>query len=96
MATTKQKQWAGRGPVISVRVEPELVDRLDALAKRTGRSRCAYLRMALWAMLPQLEKIHWEQVAADYESIAIQDAFEGRNHPPLHGASHRRIQTIRQ
>ncbi len=76
MATTKQKQWAGRGPVISVRVEPELVDRLDALAKRTGRSRCAYLRMALWAMLPQLEKIHWEQVAADYESIAIQDAFE--------------------
>lgn len=76
MATTKQKQWAGRGPVISVRVEPELVDRLDALAKRTGRSRGAYLRMALWAMLPQLEKIHWEQVAADYESIAIQDAFE--------------------
>lgn len=76
MATTKQKQWAGRGPVISVRVEPELVDRLDALAKRTGHSRCAYLRMALWAMLPQLEKIHWEQVAADYESIAIQDAFE--------------------
>ena len=76
MATTKQKQWAGRGPVISLRVEPELVDRLDALAKRTGRSRCAYLRMALWAMLPQLEKIHWEQVAADYESIAIQDAFE--------------------
>lgn len=76
MATTKQKQWAGRGPVISVRDEPELVDRLDALAQRTGRSRCAYLRMALWAMLPQLEKIHWEQVAADYESIAIQDAFE--------------------
>ena len=76
MATTKQKQWAGRGPVISVRVEPELVDRLDALAKRTGRSRCAYLRMALWAMLPQLEKIHWEQVAADYERLAIKDAFE--------------------
>jgi len=76
MATRKQKQWAGRGPVISVRVEPELAERLDALAARTRRSRGTYLRMALWAALPQLEKIHWEQVAADYERLAIKDAFE--------------------
>ncbi|WP_236684061.1 ribbon-helix-helix protein, CopG family [Corynebacterium singulare] len=48
--------------MISVRVEPELVERLDALAARTRRSRGTYLRMALWASLPQLEKIHWEQV----------------------------------
>ena len=76
MATRKQKHWVGRGPVISVRLEPELIKRLDALAERTGRSRGTYLRMALWAALPQLEKTHWEQVSADYESLAIKDAFE--------------------
>lgn len=32
--------------------------------------------MALWAALSQLEKIHWEHVAADYERLAIKDAFE--------------------
>lgn len=76
MPTEKQTHWVGRGPVISARVEPELVERLDALAKRTGRSRGTYLRMALWAALPHLEQIHWEQVAADYERLAIKDAFE--------------------
>ena len=76
MATEKQRNWAGCGPVISVRVEPELVERLDALAKRTHRPRSAYIRMALWAMLPHLEHMHWDQVAADYEDLAIKDAFE--------------------
>lgn len=66
MATRNQK---GRG-------EPELVERLDALAARTNRSRDAYLRMALWAALPSLERMHWEQVAADFEELAIKDAFE--------------------
>lgn len=32
--------------------------------------------MAIWAMLPELEKMHWEQAAADFESLAIKDAFE--------------------
>lgn len=76
MATKGQKSWVGRGPVISVRVEPELVERLDALAARTNRSRGVYLRMALWAVLPSLERMHWEQVAADFERLAIKDAFE--------------------
>lgn len=52
MATKNQKGWVGRGPVVSVRLEPELVERLDTLAARTNRSRGAYLRMALWAALP--------------------------------------------
>ncbi|WP_342318689.1 ribbon-helix-helix domain-containing protein [Corynebacterium mayonis] len=76
MATRKQHGWVGRGPVVSVRLEPELIDRLDTLAKRTGRSRGAYLRMALWAALPSLERMHWEQVAADFEELAIKDAFD--------------------
>ena len=69
MATRKQKNWVGRGPVISVRVEPELVERLDALAERARRSRGDFLRMALWAVLPRLEAQHWEQ-------LTIRDAFE--------------------
>ena len=48
----------------------------DALAARTMRSRGTYLRMALWAALPHLETMHWEQVAANYERLAIKDAFE--------------------
>lgn len=76
MATDKQRSYVGRGPVVSVRLEPELVERLDALSERTRRSRGTYLRMAIWAMLPELEKMHWEQAAADFESLAIKDAFE--------------------
>lgn len=76
MATRKQHGWVGRGPVVSVRLEPELVERLDTLAARTHRSRGAYLRMALWAALPSLERMHWEQIAADFEELAIKDAFE--------------------
>ena len=66
MPTRKQKHWVGRGPVISVRVEPELAERLDALAKRTRRSRGDFLRMALWACLPQLEDYQWEQLTQIY------------------------------
>ncbi|MDK4234291.1 ribbon-helix-helix protein, CopG family [Corynebacterium propinquum] len=76
MATRKQHGVIGRGPVVTVRLEHELVERLDALAERTGRSRGTYLRMALWAMIPTLERMHWEQVSKDFESLAIKDAFE--------------------
>lgn len=76
MATKNQKGWVARGPVVSVRLEPELVERLDTLAARTNRSRGAYLRMALWAALPSLERMHWGQIAADFEELAIKDAFE--------------------
>ena len=71
MATRNQKGWVGRGPVVSVRVEPELVERFDALAARTNRSRGAYLRMALWAALSSLERMHWEQVAADTTGVTV-------------------------
>jgi len=76
MPTRKQKHWVGRGPVISVRVEPELAERLDALAERTRRSRGDFLRMALWACLPQFEDYQWEQLTRQFETAAIRDAFE--------------------
>lgn len=63
----------GHRPVVSVRLEPELIERLDTLSERTCRSRGTYLRMAIF---PELEKMHWEQAAADFETLAIKDAFE--------------------
>lgn len=76
MATGNQKGWVGRGPVVSLRVEPEL-------AERTNRSRGAYLRMALWAALPSLERMNWEQVAADITGVsATKTATFIRQRPP--------------
>ena len=66
MATRKQKNW----------VEPELVERLDALAERARRSRGDFLRMALRTVLPRLEAQHWEQLTAQFETATIRDAFE--------------------
>ena len=42
---------------------------------RTGRSRGFYLKMAVTAMLPQLEEYHWEHVAADFEDKSIENEF---------------------
>lgn len=44
-----------------------MIERLDALAEHTGRSRGVYIRLALGAFLPQLEEDHWEQKTASYE-----------------------------
>ena len=68
MATRNQKGWVGR---------------LDALAARTNRSRGAYLRMALWAALSSLERMHWEQVAADTTGVTVtKTATFIRQRPP--------------
>lgn len=50
------------GRVVSVRLDDEIIDRLDALAERTGRSRSVYIKLALKAALPALERTHWEQL----------------------------------
>lgn len=76
MSTRKQRTAPGLGPVVSVRLEREVVDRLDALAAGTGRSRGTYLRMAVHSMLPILERLHWEHTVEKFEEIATKDAFE--------------------
>lgn len=50
------------GRVVSVRLDDESIDRLDVLADRTGRSRSVYIKLALKAALPALERTHWEQL----------------------------------
>ncbi|GAA4826470.1 ribbon-helix-helix protein, CopG family [Tomitella cavernea] len=74
MATERQKAHRS-GRVVSVRLAEETIDRLDALAARTRRSRGLYLKLAIQAMLPSLEREHWEQVAAEFEDNAIERQF---------------------
>jgi len=47
------------GPVVSVRLSADVVERLDRLVERTGRSRGHYLREAITEMLPVLEERYW-------------------------------------
>ncbi len=52
-------------PVVSVRLNKPLVQRLDALVERTGRSRGFYLRAAIESLLPVLEARYWAHEATD-------------------------------
>ena len=46
------------GRVVSVRMAEDIIERLDTLCARTGRSRGFYLKMAVTAVMPQLEEYH--------------------------------------
>lgn len=74
MATERQRSHPS-GQVVSVRLPPDLISRLDTLAERTGRSRGTYLRMAVRSMLPALEQQHWNEVATDFESTTFENEF---------------------
>lgn len=74
MATEKQRPHSS-GRVVSVRLEEDLIARLDALSARTSRSRGFYLRLALRAALPTLERQHWEHRAAEFEDRVLDRAF---------------------
>lgn len=63
------------GRVVSVRLTADIEKRLNELAERTGRSRGFYLRLALEAMLPELERGHWAHAAREYESDLLMDRF---------------------
>lgn len=74
MATEKQRPHPS-GRVVSVRLEDDLIARLDALSARTSRSRGFYLRLALRAALPTLERQHWEQRAVEFEDRVLDRVF---------------------
>ena len=44
--------------MLALRLPPEIEDRLDALAKRTGRSKSYYARQAILEHLDDLEDIY--------------------------------------
>jgi RHH-type rel operon transcriptional repressor/antitoxin RelB len=64
---TRNQQSHPSGQVVSVRLPPDIIKRIDALAEHTGRSRGLYIRLALGAFLPQLEEDHWSHKTASYE-----------------------------
>lgn len=74
LATKKQPPHPS-GRVVSVRLDDDLVERLDALCARTGRSRGLYLKLAVRATLPTLERLHWEHQAAEFEDKVIDRQF---------------------
>ena len=74
MATEKQRPHSS-GRVVSVRLDEALIERLDALSARTNRSRGFYLRLALRAALPTLEREHWEQRAVEFEDRVLDRLF---------------------
>lgn len=74
MATEKQRPHSS-GRVVSVRLDEELIERLDALSTRTSRSRGFYLRLALRAALPTLEREHWEHRAVEFEDRVLDRLF---------------------
>lgn len=63
----RNQQSHPSGQVVSVRLPPDIIKRIDALAEHTGRSRGLYIRLALSAFLPQLEEDHWNQKTVSYE-----------------------------
>ncbi|MCI9888489.1 ribbon-helix-helix protein, CopG family [Micrococcales bacterium 31B] len=74
MPTKKQPEHAS-GQVVSVRLDAELIKRLDTLALRTQRSRAIYIRLALEELLPRLEAEYWNQQAEAYEADLIEEEF---------------------
>lgn len=57
--------------VVSVRLDLPVVEALNALAERTGRSRGFYMREALKLHLPQLRERYWAQTV--HHELAEED-----------------------
>lgn len=74
MATKKQRKGVS-DRVVSVRLPEKTIERIDALAERTNRSRGVYLRMMIDVMLPRVEDRHWAQVTADVEDDVLEERF---------------------
>lgn len=74
MPTKKQRKGVS-DRVVSVRLPEKTIERIDALAERTNRSRGVYLRMMIDVMLPRVEERHWAQVTADVEDDVLEERF---------------------
>ncbi len=58
---------------LSIRLTPEDEARLEALARRTGRSKTFYVRAAIHAHLGELEELFWaDSVVQEWENSGSQ------------------------
>ena len=51
------QQWDSEG-MLAIRLDPDIEDRLDSLAKKTGRTKTFYAREAILRHLEDLEDIY--------------------------------------
>ncbi|MFQ6486125.1 ribbon-helix-helix domain-containing protein [Brachybacterium epidermidis] len=69
--------------VVSVRMDTELIEELDALAARTGRSRGFYLRAAVQEMIPVLKERYWHHdTETRQEQLDKYNRFMDQLQPP--------------
>lgn len=74
-----------RDKVVSARMSEPLINELDELVRRTGRSRGFYLRAALEEMLPILKERYWaHDVETRRDELAAFNALaeQLRDDPP--------------
>ncbi|WP_237223667.1 ribbon-helix-helix protein, CopG family [Rothia nasimurium] len=71
MPTSKQPRHPS-GQVVSARLDPTTLARLDALEAQTNRSRGNYLRLAIRALLAVMEQPQWQEMLAQNGPSAIE------------------------
>lgn len=75
MPTSKQPSHPS-GRVVSVRLDPVTLARLDALEAKTNRSRGNYLRLAIRTLLSVMEQEEWQEMLAKNGTPAIEERLQ--------------------
>ena len=64
--------------MLALRLPKEIEDRLDALAKKTGRTKSFYAREAIMEHLDDLEDLYYvlQREEEGFETVSLQDVME--------------------
>lgn len=64
--------------MLALRLPQDIEDRLDALAKKTGRTKSFYAREAILEHLDDLEDLYYvlQREKEGFETVAIEDVME--------------------
>ena len=67
--------------MLAVRLQPEIEERLERLAKRTGRTKSFYARTAIEQYIDEIEELFWaheviaEWEASDKQTISAEELY---------------------
>lgn len=64
--------------MLALRLPKEIEDRLDSLAKKTGRTKSFYAREAIMEHLDDLEDLYYvlQREEEGFETVSLQDVME--------------------
>ena len=64
--------------MLALRLPKDIEDRLDALAKKTGRTKSFYAREAIMEHLDDLEDLYYvlQREEEGFETVSLQDVME--------------------